>query len=303
MPERQRKSYFPWEVIDNWSDERWVWLCLAPPGAAELVIELLVSLSVPQSDFWWYCHVFLRLGRRVENQLLPSSCPCVFHVSGECQGLLRAAPCAGLPSIPLFAFICSPVSLSSLLVGAALLPVVLGRYRGQTLMSPPMSQTSAFSVARHTVPQGRVRLWFSTREMEPQKEHWVWGSHPHELPWAAGNAKTWCVGHGINRMTDSPPKRGVGQKKVADELCGCLRRLSLWADRVPLHLLIFPDFLFCHWHPVWWLPTKSNLWHHLDKTSERRCGRTRVYHSFILGFPQHVTGCINSDMIPAWPGL
>lgn len=114
-----------------------------------------------------------------------------------------------------FASICSPVSHFSLLAGAGLLPAVLGGCRGQTLVSPHESQTSAFSVglARHTVPQGQVRLWLSAGEMDLQKEYWVWGSHSCDMQWAAGKVGAWCVGHGINRMTDSPPKRGVGGKK------------------------------------------------------------------------------------------
>lgn len=82
-------------------------------------------------------------------------------------------------------------------------------------------------------------------------------------------------------------------KKVRTSFVGI--RKQLWRD--------FLYFLLRHWLPVWSPPMKSNMWHHLGKILVCLRRRTRVYHSFILSFPQHVTGCINSDMILVWPGL
>lgn len=119
----------------------------------------------------------------------------------------------------------------------------------------------------------------------------------HSSGWAAGavgqGCVGTCVGENISGTVSSSPRRRGGKRSQqawwtfeGTSLKTALKRLVLW-----------------HWHLVWSLPMKSDLWHHLGKTLEYLCRRTRVYHSFILGFPQRVTGCINSDMIPVWPGL
>lgn len=156
------------------------------------------------------------------------------------------------------------------------------------------------------------QVWSPPRTMRPcppaerigpqKKEHGVRGVHcetdgGHIVKqrvgcWCCGR-NLWCVRGDITGTVSSSPRRREGKRSQQawwtfeeTPLKATAERLVLW-----------------HWHPVWSPPMKNDLWHHLGKTLEYLCRRTRVYHSFILGFPQRVTGCINSDMIPVWPGL
>lgn len=114
--------------------------------------------------------------------------------------------------------------------------------------------------------------------------------------WCCGRGlcgSLWCVRENISETVSSSPRRREGK----------MSQQTWWtSEETSLKRAVKRPVLW-HWHPVWSPPMKSDLWHHLGKTLEYLCRRTRVYHSFILGFPQRVTGCINSDMIPVWPGL
>lgn len=111
--------------------------------------------------------------------------------------------------------------------------------------------------------------------------------------WAAAAVGGGCVRENITGTVSSFPRRREG--KISQQAWWTLEETSSkTAVKWPV---------LWQWHPARSLPMRSDLWHHLGKTSEYLCRRTRVYHSFILGFPQRVTGCINSDMIPVWPGL
>lgn len=131
---------FPWEVISNWSDKRWMWLCLAPPHSwtggwalGSVSIPEVISGGIATCD----CGPWERCWKTVSS---PYSCLCLLHTSCKCQGYRtakRAAPSwVHVPSAPLYPSLESPLlSVFTLRKSTATVGSIAGHWgacRGQT---------------------------------------------------------------------------------------------------------------------------------------------------------------------------